>query len=169
MKEITFELKRRDGKILYFSNKSTWIKKLIRKAADKVLEPIEDETLEEINSVFYQELVMLSEQLKRNQFENSEWRECIKKAMAAFQEICNAFLFAHKEENADIYEQICSQMKDIVLDGDRSNGSVDSSLTSSKRALIVDAVEKITYSNYHLTSEQREAFCDGYIYSRYGT
>ena len=95
--------------------------------------------------------------------------KCIKKAMAAFQEICNAFLFAHKEENADIYEQICSQMKDIVLDGDRSNGSVDSSLTSSKRALIVDAVEKITYSNYHLTSEQREAFCDGYIYSRYGT
>ncbi|MCD7715327.1 MAG: anaerobic ribonucleoside-triphosphate reductase [Lachnospiraceae bacterium] len=162
--KITFELIKRDGETVYFSNRSLWIKALIRKAADKVLIPIDDEEIEEINSAFFQELVSLSTSLGRTRFENEEWRECIKKSMAAYPEICNAFLFAHKEENADLYEQICKQMKEITLDGDRSNGSVDSSLTSSKRALTVDAVEKITYSNYHLTPEQREACNDGYIY-----
>lgn len=164
MIENTFELIKRDGGTVYFSNKSLWIKALIRKAADKVLIPIEDEAVEEMHNTLYQELVLLSKSLGRFRFENDEWRGCIRKAMAAYPEICNAFLFAHKEENANLYEQICTQMKDIVLDGDRSNGSVDSSLVSSKRALIVDAVEKITYSNYHLTPEQGEAFTDGYIY-----
>lgn len=164
MIENTFELIKRDGGIVYFSNESLWIKALIRKAADKVLIPLEDEVIEEMHDTFYHELVFLSKSLERFRFKNDEWRKCIKKAMTAYPEVCNAFLFAHKEENADLYEQICTQMKNIVLDGDRSNGSVDSSLTSSKRALIVDAVEKITYSNYHLTPEQREAFKDGYIY-----
>lgn len=164
MIENTFELIKRDGGIVYFSNESLWIKALIRKAADKVLIPIDDEEIEEMHNILYQELVMLSKSQDRMKFENDEWRDCIKKAMIAYPEICNAFLFAHKEENADLYEQICTQMKNIVLDGDRSNGSVDSSLTSSKRALIVDAVEKITYCSYHLTPEQREAFNDGYIY-----
>lgn len=159
-----FQLIKRDGKILYLNDKSLWIKVLIKKAADKVLYPIDDKEIERVKDTFYQELSALSDKTGRIRFQNSEWRECIKKAMVAYPEICNAFLFAHKEENADLYEQICSQMKNIVMDGDRSNGSVDSSLTSSKRALIVDAVEKITYSNYHLTPEQREAFNDGYIY-----
>ena len=157
MIENTFELIKRDGGIVYFSNESHWIKALIRRAAEKVLVPIEDTEVEKMHNALYSELLILSRSLGRKRFENDEWRECIKKAMAAYPEICNAFLFAHKEENADLYEQICSQMKDIVLDGDRSNGSVDSSLVSSKRALIVDAVEKITYSNYHLTPEQKQA------------
>ena len=164
MIERTFELIKRDGGTVFFSNESLWIKALIRKAADKVLIPIDEDEVEAINKKLYQELETLSENLRRSRFENEEWRGCIKLAMAKYPEICNAFLFAHKEENADLYEQICTQMKDIVLDGDRSNGSVDSSLSSSKRALIVDAVEKITYSSYHLTPEQREAFNDGYIY-----
>lgn len=164
MIDNTFELVKRDGGIVYFSNESLWIKALIRKAADKVLIPIEDDAVEEMHNSLYQELVLLADSLGRSRFENDEWRECIKRAMVAYPEVCNAFLFAHKEENADLYEQICSLMKDIVLDGDRSNGSVDSSLASSKRALIVDAVEKVTYSNYHLSPEQREAFNDGFIY-----
>ena len=56
--------------------------------------------------------------LGRLRFENEEWHECIKIAVAEYLEICNAFFFAHKEENADLYDQICTQMKDIVLDGD---------------------------------------------------
>ncbi len=164
MIENTFELIKRDGDPVYFSNMSNWIKILIEKAADKVLVEIEAEEVEKMHAAFYRELVMLSEALGRKSFKNAEWRECIKKAMAAYPEICNAFLFAHKEENADLYEQICTQMKELELEGDRSNGNVDSSLVSSKRVLIVDAVEKITYSNYHLTPEQREAYQDGYLY-----
>ena len=164
MIEKKFQLIKRDNGIVYYGNNSTWVKALIRKAADKVLYPISDEEVEEINGKFYQELSALGERTNKTVFQNNEWRECIKTAMTLYPEVCNAFLFAHKEENADIYEEICSQMKNIIIDGDRSNGSVDSSLVSSKRALIVDAVEKITYKNYHLTPAQREALENGYIY-----
>lgn len=76
--------------------------------------------------------------------------------MVDYPEVSTAFLAAHQKENAEYYEEICSEMNKIVKMGDQSNGSVDSSLTSSKRALIVDAVEKITYRNYYLTQEQKE-------------
>lgn len=164
MKDINFELIKRDGGLLHFGKESIWLKEIIKKDSDKVLEPMGDKEVDEIISTFYQELVLLSESLGRTRFENEEWRACISKAMVYYPEVLNAFLFAHVEEDADIYEQICSKMKDIIIDGDRSNGSIDSSLASSKRALIVDTVEKVTYINYHLMPEQKEALNDGYIY-----
>lgn len=164
MLEKKFELVRRDGGIITFENKDVWLKILTKKDADKVLIEIEEDELDRMHDAFYQELISLSQSCDRFRFENQEWHGCIRKAMASNPEVCNAFLFANKETDAALFEEICTQMKNIVLDGDRSNGSVDSSLASSKRALIVDAVEKVLYSHYHLTPEQREAFQDGYIY-----
>lgn len=44
--------------------------------------------------------------------------------MKEYPEVLNAFLAAHKEENAEYYEEICDEMSKIVQAGDRSNGSV---------------------------------------------
>ena len=159
-----FILLRRDGKELEYSKDCDWIKVLVKIDAAMALAPIDDDCIEKINNDFYHELVLLKQQLGRNKFESKEWHSCIKKALSGHPEVADVFLFATKEVNAGIYEQICTQMSKITYDGDTSNGSMDSSLVSSKRALIVDAVEKITYSNYHLTPEQREAINDGYIY-----
>ncbi len=120
--------------------------------------------IEKINDNFYKALVDLSKKLGRKEFQSKEWHSCIKEALHEYPEVADVFLYATKEVNAGIYEQICKQMSKITYDGDRSNGSMDSSLVSSKRALIVDAVEKITYSNYHLALDEREALNDGYIY-----
>lgn len=162
--EDKFILLRRDGKELEYDSSSVWIKELIKIDAAMALAPIDEEAVEKINNDFYEELRLLSKKLGRQRFESREWHNCIKIALSEYPEIADVFLFATKEINASIYEQICIQMSKITYDGDRSNGSMDSSLVSSKRALIVDAVEKITYSNYHLTKEQRDALKDGYIY-----
>ena len=162
--EDKFILLRRDGKELEYDSSSVWIKELIKIDATMALAPIDEEAVEKINNDFYKELRLLSKKLGRQRFESREWHSCIKTALSEYPEIADVFLFATKEINASIYEQICTQMSKITYDGDRSNGSMDSSLVSSKRALIVDAVEKITYSNYHLTKEQRDALKDGYIY-----
>ena len=162
--ENKFILLRRDGKELKYDKNVVWVKELIKIDAAMALAPIDDESVAQINNTFYNELISLSQKLGRNRFESKEWHSCIKNALSEYPEIADVFLYTTKEVNADIYEQICKQMSKIIYDGDRSNGSMDSSLVSSKRALIVDAVEKITYSNYHLTPEQREALKDGYIY-----
>ena len=152
------QLIKRDGNLIYYSH--GWVKKLIKVAANRVLVELSEDYLIELEVMFGNEL----KKLEKNIIPYEEWRQCMKRALALEPEILNAFLAAHKEENADYYEEICDEMNKIVMDGDRSNGSIDSSLTSSKRALIVDAVEKITYKNYHLTEEQKQAFEDGYIY-----
>ena len=164
MVKNTFELIKRDGGIVTFNNEDEWIKILIKKDADKILVPLEDEVLEQMHNSFYQEVLLLSKSLNRCRFENDEWHACLERAMKEYPEVYNAFNSADKEKNAKLYDQICTQIMDIVFEGDRSNGSVDSSLASSQRALIVDAVEKTIYSDFHLMPAQREAFNDGYIY-----
>ena len=162
--ENKFILCRRDKKELLYGRDDVWIKELIRIDAETALALIDDASIERINNDFYNNLVVMSEKLGRRKFQSREWHNCIKRALYEYPEVADVFLYATKEVNAGIYGQICKQMSKITYDGDRSNGSMDSSLVSSKRALIVDAVEKITYSNYHLAPDEREALNDGYIY-----
>lgn len=157
-KNKSMRLLKRDGGMVRYSHH--WVKELIRKAAGKILYEITDEEIEVIEKDIHRRMKSCQKDL----FENEEWRKIFKEGMKDYPELANAFLASHKQENADYFEQICEEMNKIVRAGDQSNGSVDSSLCSSKRALIVDAVEKITYCNYHLTEEQKEAYNDGYIY-----
>lgn len=149
---------KRDGSYLYYSH--GWVRKLIKISANRVLIEMSDEEIESVEKNFGNYIRMYNKFL----IPYEEWRSCIKKALKNYPEVATSFLSAHKEENANYYEQICDEMNKIVKTGDQSNGSVDSSLSSSKRALIVDAVEKITYCNYHLTEKQKEAYNTGYIY-----
>jgi ribonucleoside-triphosphate reductase len=152
MSNKTYQLPTREGKINYYSKGSEWIKKLIKIAANRVLFDMTDEEIDEVDSKFAERLDENGESLVPCE----KWRSILEEVMVDYPEVSTAFLAAHQKENAEYYEEICSEMNKIVKMGDQSNGSVDSSLTSSKRALIVDAVEKITYRNYHLTQEQKE-------------
>ncbi len=155
-----FLLLTREGKINYYSKTSAWMKKLIKIAANRVLYDIRDEEIEKINEDFFEGLKTKG----KNMFTSIEWRAELSLAMKDYKEVLSAFLSAHKGENANYFEEICDELNKIEKAGDKSNGSVDSSLCSSKRALIVDAVEKVIYRNYHLTDEQKEAYNAGYIY-----
>ncbi|MDE6942847.1 MAG: hypothetical protein K2P66_00270, partial [Lachnospiraceae bacterium] len=131
-------LVKRDGEIVWYSH--SWVKKLIRVSANRILAEMSDEEIEQVETEFAKRLQAYNERIVPYE----EWRKCMGYAMKEYPEVLNAFLAAHKEENAEYYEEICDEMSKIMQDGDRSNGSVDSSLSSSKRALIVDSVEKIT-------------------------
>ena len=161
MPKEKYQLFTREGKDKYYTKSSTWIKELVRIAANRILFDMSDEEIDCVNSAFFEKLQAVGKRTLLNE----EWRQLLSDVMRKeYPEVLNAFLAAHKEENAKYYEEICAEMSKLVKSGDQSNGSVDSSLTSSKRALIVDAVEKVTYRNYHLTNEQKEAYNAGYIY-----
>ncbi len=154
----TMCLKKRDGDILKYSHNST--QGMIKRSANRVLEEMSDEEIATVEANYFQ----LLKNIGRRTIEYDEWRAAIAEALKDYPAVLTSFLSAHKKESAEQYEEICEEMNKIVKSGDRSTGSVDSSLASSKRALIVDAVEKVTYREYHLTPEQKEAFMDGYIY-----
>lgn len=158
VKNRKIRLIKRDGETLWYSHR--WVKKLIKVSANRILAEMSDEEIGQVETEFAKRLYAYNESVVPYE----EWRKCMGYAMKEYPEVLNAFLAAHKDENASYYEEICDEMSKIVQSGDRSNGSVDSSLSSSKRALIVDSVEKITYRNYHLTNEQKEAYNTGYIY-----
>lgn len=153
-----FEFVKRDGSIFYYSHNN--IKNLIRRSANRVLVEISEEEIDAIDAEFLG--FLNSEGLKR--FTYKKWRGHMAKALEKYPAVLNSFMSAHKNENAAYFDEVCEEMNKIVKSGDKSTGSVDSSLTSSKRALIVDALEKITYREYHLEEEQKSAFKDGYIY-----
>lgn len=157
-KKGNIRLVKRSGETVWFSHR--WVKKLIRVSANRILAEMSDEEIKRVELEFANRLYAYNKSV----IPYGEWRKCMGYAMKEYPEVLNAFLAAHKEENAEYYEEICDEMSKIVQSGDRSNGSVDSSLSSSKRALIVDSVEKITYRNYHLTDEQKEAYNTGYLY-----
>ena len=154
----TIELIKRDGEPLYYSHTSQ--RNLIRTDAEMVLFPMSDEEIEAAELRYEQELRNCGE----NPVTYETWRECFRKAMAEYPEVCDAYLSAHKKENAQYFEEICKEASRISESGDKSSGSVDSSLCSSKRALLIEAVEKVIYRNYHLTDAQKEAVTDGYLY-----
>lgn len=153
-----FCLKKRDGGILKYSHTNTC--NLIRRSANRVLEDMSDEEIEKVDAEYFE----LLKGIGRRTIENDEWRAAMAQALRDYPAVRSSFLSYHKKESAQQYEEICEEMNKIVKSGDRSTGSIDSSLTSSKRALIVEAVEKVTYREYHMTDEQKEAYNDGYIY-----
>lgn len=161
MPKEKYKLITREDEERYYTKNSKWVKDLIRIAANRILFDMSDEEIDCVNSAFFEKVQAFGKRTLLNE----EWRQLLSDVMRKeYPEVLNAFLTAHKKENAEYYEEICAEMSKIVKSGDQSNGSVDSSLTSSKRALIVDAVEKVTYRNYHLTNEQKEAYNTGYIY-----
>ena len=161
MPKEKYKLITREDEERYYTKNSKWVKDLIRIAANRILFDMSDEEIDCVNSAFFEKVQAFGKRTLLNE----EWRQLLSDVMIKeYPEVLNAFLAAHKEENAKYYEEICAEMSKLVKSGDQSNGSVDSSLTSSKRALIVDAIEKVTYRNYHLTNEQKEAYNTGYIY-----
>ena len=154
----TYALIKRDGQKLWYTH--TVLKNLIRDSSNRVLYGMSNTEIEAAEDRFYHLLTKYGESPVPYEI----WRKFIAEALQDYPEVQNAFLAVHKREDAQHFSEICTEMNNITTIGDQSTGSVDSSLCSSKRALIVDAVEKITYRNYHLTAEQKEAFETGYIY-----
>lgn len=152
-------LKRLDGGIYYYTRDS--FRNILQVDARRVLSEISGEELDRITEEFSERLYASEQSF----FTNEEWKSILKDVMAQdYPEVYNSFVMSNKDESIANYDEICSEVYRIERNGDNSNGSVDSSLSSSKRALTVDALQKVLYRNYYLTKEQKAAFDKGYIY-----
>lgn len=69
-----------------------------------------------------------------------------------------------KNEYADMMDNVNREANRIQFLGDKENSNADSALTSTKRTLIMNALNKELYKKFQLNRDEIQAIEDGYIY-----
>lgn len=70
----------------------------------------------------------------------------------------------YKVDFVGMLDEVYKKAQKIMYLGDKDNSNTDSSLVSTKRSLIYNELNKELYNKFFLTSEEREACKEGYIY-----
>lgn len=70
----------------------------------------------------------------------------------------------YKQDFIHMLDRVYTKAQSIRYIGDRDNANTDSALVSTQRSLIYNELNSELYKKFFLTTEEREAMKDGYIY-----
>ena len=70
----------------------------------------------------------------------------------------------YKQDFVRMLDDVYKKSQAIMYVGDKENSNADSALVSTKRSLIFNQLNKELYQKFFLTTEEIQAFRDGYIY-----
>ena len=70
----------------------------------------------------------------------------------------------YKKDFVGMLDKVYAKSQSIRYIGDKSNANTDSALVATKRSLIYNALNDELYKKFFLTTEEKQAMKDGYIY-----
>lgn len=70
----------------------------------------------------------------------------------------------YKQDFVHILDKVYQKAQSIEYVGDKSNANTDSTLVTTQRSLIADELNKELYNRFHLSTEEKQACRDGFIY-----
>lgn len=70
----------------------------------------------------------------------------------------------YKKDFVRMLDKVYAKAQSIRYIGDKSNANTDSALVATKRSLIYNALSDELYKKFFLTTEEKQAMKDGYIY-----
>ena len=70
----------------------------------------------------------------------------------------------YKTDFVSMLDEVYRKAQSIMYIGDKENSNTDSALVATKRSLIYNQLNKELYKKFFLTTEERQACKDGYIY-----
>ena len=70
----------------------------------------------------------------------------------------------YKIDFVSMLDEVYNKAQSIMYRGDKENSNTDSTLVSTKRSLVYNELNKELYNKFFLTTEERQACRDGYIY-----
>lgn len=70
----------------------------------------------------------------------------------------------YKADFVGMLDEVYQKAQSIMYLGDKENSNTDSSLVATKRSLIYNELNKELYNKFFLTTEEKQACRDGYIY-----
>lgn len=152
---------KKDGTLEDF-NKSKIIK-AINKSAERVVINLTEEEKNEVCKRVYIHIaesnIDVIEVEKLHNIVEVSLESVNKKVAKSYREYRN-----YKRDFINILDEVYQKAQSIMYRGDKENSNTDSSLVSTKRSLIYNELNKELYNKFFLTTEEKQACRDGYIY-----
>ena len=152
---------KKDGSLMEFDKRK--IKKAITKSAERVLVDFNDETKEQIA---YDVETYINQHYK-DSIEVSKLHNIVEKILDNYEpDVAKSYreYRNYKTEFVGILDEVYNKAQSIMYLGDKENSNTDSTLVSTKRSLIYNELNKELYNKFFLTTEEKQACKDGYIY-----
>nr|WP_317357787.1 anaerobic ribonucleoside-triphosphate reductase [uncultured Tyzzerella sp.] len=152
---------KKDGTLENFDDKK--IIKAITKSANRVMYRFEDCDYENICNLIKSEIEKkgfkeIPIQTMHNLVESA--LESINPSVAkSYKDYRN-----YKQDFVHMLDDVYQKAQSIMYIGDKENSNTDSALVATKRSLIYNQLNKELYKKFFLTTEEKQACNDGYIY-----
>lgn len=152
---------KKDGTLEDFDNRK--IVKAITKSANRVMCSFKESDYNTICNIIKseidkKELKEIPIQVMHNLVENA--LESINPNVAkSYKDYRN-----YKQDFVHMLDDVYQKAQSIMYIGDKENSNTDSALVATKRSLIYNQLNKELYKKFFLTTEEKQACNDGYIY-----
>ncbi|WP_250278861.1 anaerobic ribonucleoside-triphosphate reductase [[Clostridium] colinum] len=137
--------------------------KAISKSANRVMYCFDEEDYKNICNIIKQEinkkqLEQIPIEIMHNLVESA--LETINPSVAkSYKDYRN-----YKQDFVHMLDDVYQKAQSIMYIGDKENSNTDSALVATKRSLIYNQLNKELYKKFFLTTEEKQACNDGYIY-----
>ena len=136
--------------------------KAIKKSSERVLNKLTDKQIEDICFKVKSEVLNEGKNVDISEMHNivetilSSVNEDVAKSYRDYRN--------YKQDSVHMLDKVYLEHQRIMFIGDKENANIDSTLVSTKRALVYNELSKEMYKKFFLTKEELQASNDGYIY-----
>lgn len=136
--------------------------KAIKKSSERVLNKLTDKQIEDICFKVKSEVLNEGKNVDISEMHNivetilSSVNEDVAKSYRDYRN--------YKQDFVHMLDKVYQENQRIMFIGDKENANIDSTLVSTKRALVYNELSKEMYKKFFLTKEELQASNDGYIY-----
>lgn len=158
---ILIKIIKKDGTLEDFDNQK--IINAIKKSSDRVMHTFESTDYENIcniikNKLKNKNIEKISIKNMHNLVENT-LEDINKKVAKSYRDYRN-----YKQDFVHMLDDVYQKAQAIMYIGDKENSNTDSALVATKRSLIYNQLNKELYKKFFLTTEEKQACNEGYIY-----
>jgi ribonucleoside-triphosphate reductase len=158
-------VKKRDGTTEKFNEQK--IIEAVNKSASRVMKKLSVDDYEKIIELVLDEIFELSSDRDEENFSVEDMHNAVEYALESFDsEIAKSYkdYRNYKRDFVHMMDEVYTKSQSIRYIGDKSNANTDSALVATKRSLIYNELSGELYKKFFLTSEERQAAKEGYIY-----
>ena len=165
MKISEILVKKRDGTTEKFNEQK--IIEAVNKSASRVMKKLSGDDYKKIIELVLDEIFELSSDRDEENFSVEDMHNAVEYALELFDpEIAKSYkdYRNYKRDFVHMMDEVYTKSQSIRYIGDKSNANTDSALVATKRSLIYNELSGELYKKFFLTSEERQASKEGYIY-----
>lgn len=160
MEELSIKVVKKNGTLEDFDiNK---VINAIKKSSERVLNKLTDEDIKKVCERVKKEVVKYDGNIDIKLIHNiveGALEKVNKDVAKSYKDYRN-----YKQDFVGMLDKVYQENQRIMFLGDKENSNIDSTLVSTKRALVYNELSKEMYKRFFLTNEELQAIEDGFVY-----